>query len=33
MDGKEKPFMRRKELLQKVRKMRFEEAYEGCKRG
>lgn len=33
MDGKEEPFMRRTELLQEVRMMRFEEAYEGWKRG
>jgi predicted DNA-binding protein (UPF0251 family) len=33
LDGKEEPFMRRTELLQEVREMRFEEAYEGWERG
>ena len=33
MDGQEGPFMKRTELLQEVRKMRFEEAYEGWRRG
>ena len=33
MEGKEAPFMKRTELLQEVRKMRFEEAYEGWQRG
>jgi transposase len=33
MDGKEELSMRRTELLQEVRKMRFEEAYEGWQRG
>ena len=33
MDGKKEPFMKRTELLQEVRKMRFEEAYEGWKKG
>ena len=33
MDGKEELFMKRRVLLQEVRKMRFEEAYEGWKKG
>jgi hypothetical protein len=33
MDGKEELSMRRTELLQEVRKMRFEEAYEEWQRG
>jgi len=33
LDGKKEPFMKKTELLQEVRKMRFEEAYEGWKKG
>ena len=33
MDSKEELFMKRSEILQEVRKMRFEEAYEGWNRG
>lgn len=33
MDSKEALFMNRTKLLQEIRKMRFEEAYEGSKRG
>lgn len=33
MNGREAPFMKKTELLQEVRKMRFEEAYESWQRG
>jgi transposase len=33
LDSKEALFMSRTKILQEIRKMRFEEAYEGCKRG
>ena len=33
MNGREAPFMKKTELLQEVRKMRFEEAYKGWEKG
>jgi hypothetical protein len=33
LNGREAPFMKKTELLQEVRKMRFEEAYDGYKKG